>query len=160
MNEMLSQGMQPHCSWCNPTEEETRYLLLQGASWRVYLADKQDDIGRCILVLNRHAGSLSDLDIAEWSELKMIIDRLEAAVNRAFGATMCNWSCLMNDFYKAACPQPHLHLHLRPRYRSPVTVGLRKFRDRRFGHHYKNHRPNRLTAVERDEVFRRFKNVL
>ena len=64
------------CDWCNITAEENRWLLLKTAEWSVYLADEQDYIGRCIVVLHRHAGSLSELTISEWMVLKELIDRL------------------------------------------------------------------------------------
>ena len=51
------------CEWCD--YKETEWLLYQSLYWSVYLADRQDYIGRCILVLNRHCGSLSELDISE-----------------------------------------------------------------------------------------------
>ena len=63
------------CEWCDYKEYE--WLLHKSLHWSVYLADVQDYVGRCILVLNRHCGSLSELDISEWIELKTIIDRLE-----------------------------------------------------------------------------------
>ena len=63
------------CEWCD--YKETEWLLYQSLYWSVYLADRQDYIGRCILVLNRHCSSLSELDGSEWIELKTIIDRLE-----------------------------------------------------------------------------------
>ena len=103
------------CEWCD--YKETEWLLYQSLYWSVYLADRQDYIGRCILVLNRHCGSLSELDISEWTELKTMIDRLERLYKEVLGAELCNWSCLLNDFYKEAVPNPHLHIHVRPRYK-------------------------------------------
>ena len=51
------------CEWCDYKENE--WLLYKSLHWSVYLADIQDYVGRCILVLNRHRGSLSELDISE-----------------------------------------------------------------------------------------------
>ena len=81
------------CEWCD--YKETEWLLYQSLYWSVYLADRQDYIGRCILVLNRHCGSLSELDISEWTELKTMIDRLERLYKEVLGAELCNWSCLL-----------------------------------------------------------------
>ena len=63
------------CEWCDYKKNE--WLLYQSLYRSVYLADRQDYVGRCTLVLNRHCGSLSELDISEWIELKTIIDKLE-----------------------------------------------------------------------------------
>ena len=60
--------MMSKCEWCDYKENE--WLLHKSLHWSVYLADVQDYVGRCILVLNRHCGSLSELDISEWIELK------------------------------------------------------------------------------------------
>ena len=43
------------CEWCDYNESE--WLLYKSLHWSVYLADVQDYVGRCILVLNRHCGS-------------------------------------------------------------------------------------------------------
>mgnify|MGYP002094645097 FL=1 len=73
------------CSWCNLTESEKKYLLVDSRYWNVFLADKQDYIGRCILVLNRHCESLSKLKSEEWTELKSLIERLEIAITSSLG---------------------------------------------------------------------------
>ena len=54
------------CEWC--AYKENKWLLYKSLHWSVYLADVQDYVGRCILVLNRHCGSLSELNISEWIE--------------------------------------------------------------------------------------------
>ena len=56
------------CEWCNYCEEE--WKLLETTSWVVYLADIQDYVGRCILVLKRHCGSLAELNLDEWLDLR------------------------------------------------------------------------------------------
>ena len=94
------------CEWCDYKEYE--WLLHKSLYWSVYLADVQDYVGRCILVLNRHCGSLSELDISEWIELKTIIDKLEYIYKDILGAELSNWSCLLNNFYKEATPNRQL----------------------------------------------------
>ena len=73
------------CEWCDYKENE--WLLYKSSYWSVYLADIQDYVGRCIVVLNRHCSSLSGLDISEWIELKTIIDRLEWIYKEVLGAS-------------------------------------------------------------------------
>ena len=87
-------------------------------------------------MLNRHCGSLSGLDRSEWMELKTIIDRLELVYKEVLGAELCNWSCLLNNFYKEAVPNPHLHIHVRPRYKNAVEVNNHAYIDTEFAHHY------------------------
>lgn len=87
------------CEWCNLSDEDKKYLLFQTEYWQIFLADKQDYIGRCIILSKRHIGALSELNVAEWTDLKDIIDKLEESISISFGATMFNWSCLMNDFF-------------------------------------------------------------
>lgn len=148
------------CDLCNLTEDERKYRLIQGNYWAVYLADKQDYIGRCIFVLNRHCESLSKLSSEEWTELKLLIERIEAAITSSLGATMFNWSCLMNDFYKSNTPDPHLHIHIRPRYNTPITINEKIFNDEEFAHHYDNHKQNKLTKEEIETVYNLIKEAL
>ena len=122
------------CEWC--AYNKTEWLLYQSSHWSVYLADVQDYAGRCILVLNRHCGSLSELNISEWIELKTLIDRLESIYKEVLGAELSNWSCLLNDFYKETTPNPHLHLHVRPRYKNPIVINNHLYEDLEFAHHY------------------------
>lgn len=122
------------CEWC--AYKENKWLLYKSLHWSVHLADVQDYVGRCILVLNRHCGSLSELDMAEWIELKTIVDKLEYIYKEVFGAELSNWSCLLNNFYKETTPNPHLHLHVRPRYKNEIIINHHSYIDAEFGHHY------------------------
>lgn len=115
---MLAQD----CEFCNLVNEDKKWLLYETTYWDTYLADRQDYIGRCIIVLKRHCGSLSQLESKEWTELKSIIDAIEKIMQEVLGADLCNWSCLMNDFYKEDNPNPHLHIHARPRCGNPIAL--------------------------------------
>ena len=152
--------MKTNCTWCNILEEEKKYLIVQSQYWSVYLADKQDYIGRCILVLNRHCESLSKLDEEEWAELKVLIERLENAITSSLGANMFNWSCLMNDFYKSETPNPHIHIHVRPRYNTPVIINGKEYFDEEFAHHYDNYKQNKLAEEEKKTVYNLIKEAL
>lgn len=122
------------CEWCD--YRDNKWLLYKSLHWSVYLADVQDYPGRCILVLNRHCGCLSELDTSEWIELKTIIDSLEHIYKVALGAELCNWSCLLNNFYKNPIPDPHLHIHVRPRYKNAIVINDHSYTDAEFAHHY------------------------
>ncbi len=99
-----------NCDWCSLSEKDRQYQVYDGKSWSVFLSDEQDYIGRCILVLKRHCNSLSGLTEDEWDELRSLVCKVEACLKTVLGAALCNWSCLMNSFYKEAAPDPHLHI--------------------------------------------------
>lgn len=157
---MLRGEKMVNCDWCSLSEEDKRFLLCESRSWSVFLSDEQDYIGRCILVLKRHCNSLSELTDDEWGELRDLICELEACLKAVLGATLCNWSCLMNSFYKAAEPDPHLHIHVRPRYDKPVILNGRAYTDGEFAHHYALKKSGAIPSEDREEVFSRLKEWL
>ena len=148
------------CDWCNLSEEDKRFQVYESTFWSVFLSDEQDYIGRCILVLKRHCGSLSDLTDDEWKELRMLICNVETCLKTVLGATLCNWSCLMNSFYKDSAPDPHLHIHIRPRYAKPVMLNGHTYTDNEFGHHYALNKSRTIHPEDKEEVFTRLKEWL
>ena len=145
------------CDWCSIPENECRYQLAESGHWRVFLADEQDYVGRCVLVLRRHCESLSELTEEEWMELHRMVRLIESCVKEVFGAELCNWSCLMNSFYKSSDPNPHVHVHVRPRYRTPVTINGHVYADAEFGHHYSLQRNSRVSEEDMQAIFRKMK---
>ena len=146
-----------NCGWCNLSEEEKQYQVYESTSWSVFLSDEQDYIGRCILVLKRHCGSLSELTDAEWEELRELIRKVETCLKTVLGATLCNWSCLMNSFYKKTDPDPHLHIHVRPRYEKPVILNGNTYIDSEFGHHYAINKSGAISGKDKEVLFSRLK---
>jgi diadenosine tetraphosphate (Ap4A) HIT family hydrolase len=142
------------------SEEEKQFQVYESKSWSVFLSDEQDYIGRCILVLKRHCGSLSELTDDEWEELRDLVCKVEACLKSVLGAALCNWSCLMNSFYKDAVPDPHLHIHVRPRYDKPLTLNGRIYTDSEFGHHYALKKSGAIPAEDREAVYIRLKEWL
>ena len=149
-----------NCDWCNLSEEDKQFQVYDGEFWYVFLSDEQDYIGRCIFVLKRHCGSLSELTEDEWEELRKLICKVEACLKAVLGAALCNWSCLMNNFYKEAAPDPHLHIHVRPRYDKPVMLNGNIYADSEFGHHYALNKSGIISAEDKKEVFIRLKKWL
>ena len=149
-----------NCDWCSLSEEDKRFQVYESGAWSVFLSDEQDYVGRCILVLKRHCGSLSELTDAEWDELRDLVRKVEACLKAVLGATLCNWSCLMNSFYKDAAPDPHLHIHVRPRFDKPVMLNGRTYIDGEFGHHYALNKGGEMPAEDREELFIRLKERL
>ena len=145
------------CNWCSLSEKDKQFLVYESRSWSVFLSDEQDYIGRSILVLKRHCNSLSELTDDEWDELRILICKLEACLKDVLGATLCNWSCLMNNFYKDSSPDPHLNIHVRPRYDKPVMLDGNTYTDNEFGHHYALNKSGVIPAADKEEVFIRLK---
>ena len=148
------------CEWCNLSEEDKQFQLCESKSWYVFLSDEQDYIGRCIMVLKRHCNSLSELKDYEWDELRDLIGKVEECLKTVLGATLCNWSCLMNSFYKEPAPDPHLHIHVRPRYDKPVVLNGHTYTDSEFGHHYALKKSGVILAEDKNELFRQLKEWL
>lgn len=145
------------CEMCNLSNEDKRWMLFESDFWSVYLADKQDYVGRCFVLCRNHRETLSQLDPMEWNDLRSVITAVETMLKKELGATMFNWSCLMNDAYKATSPAPHVHFHVRPRYASPISLGNVIFCDGEFAHHYDNLRKDCLDNHSKELLFNRLK---
>ena len=66
----------------------------------------------------------------------------------------------MNDFYKLATPNPHLHMHVRPRYNKAITINNNSYVDMEFGHHYNPKKETMLLDKDRKILFEKIKNYL
>ena len=149
-----------NCDWCNLSEEDKRFQVYESTFWSVFLSDEQDYIGRCILVLKCHCGSMTELTDGEWEDLRNLICKVEICLKTVLGATLCNWSCLMNSFYKETEPNPHLHMHVRLRYDEPVMVNGNTYIDSEFGHHYAVNKSGAISVKDKEAVFIQLKEWL
>ncbi len=95
---------------------------------------------------------MSEMTDDEWEELRRLVCEVETCLKTVLGATLCNWSCLMNSFYKESDPDPHLHIHLRPRYDKPVMINGNTYIDSEFGHHYAVNKSGSIPAEDKEEV--------
>lgn len=112
-------------------------LVFETQYWRVGLAEEQTYLGYCVLALKRQGcGDLAELKQEEEADFFKVVKTFEMALRGAFGATMFNWSCLMNHAYQLPNPKPHVHWHVKPRYNHSVEFEGEIFEDVRFGHHY------------------------
>mgnify|MGYP001571556110 len=123
--------------------KETQENIIETEYWKVVLAYDQTYLGRCILILKRPCGDLAEISQAELLDFHSIVQQLQIAAKQAFGATMFNWACLMNDAYQEENPKPQVHWHFRPRYKKEVSFAGEKFIDPNFGYHYT---PDSLTT--------------
>ena len=129
--------MEGSCEFCKQSVDPyAQYLLVTTKYWRIYLADQQNYPGRCFIPLNRHCKSLPELTDAEWKEFHLITKAVEAIWRERLHMSCGNWACLMNGAYAKEVPDPHVHFHFVPRYRTPVSFGGMEFVDERYGDHY------------------------
>jgi diadenosine tetraphosphate (Ap4A) HIT family hydrolase len=141
--------MHPNCEICPILATSEPGLVFETPHWRVTLAKDQTYLGRAFVTAKRHAPNLSALTTGEWDGLKRVIAEYEQAVTAAFGATLFNWGCLMNDTFKSDEPAPHVHWHVRPRYRDTVIANGQAFADPNFAHHYDRHSQREADGTER-----------
>ncbi len=66
----------------------------------------------------------------------------------------------MNSFYKKSEPNPHLHIHVRPRYDKPVMLNGNIYSDSEFGHHYALNKSGVIPVKDKEEVLIRLKEWL
>lgn len=125
------------------------------------------DIGSCsgdgTYVIDRKSVSLlyrKDKEFKRIMQSGNLVCKVEACLKTVLGATLCNWSCLMNNFYKEAAPNPHIHIHVRPRYDKPVMLNESIYTDSEFGHHYALKKSGVIPAKDKEEVFIRLKEWL
>ncbi len=93
-------------------------------------------LGRSAIILKRHTPTLASVSDAEWLDYKQLVGVFVKAASEAFGAEHFNWTFNMNHAFREDPPRPHVHGHVRPRYRSEVKCPGLTFEDREFGNHY------------------------
>ena len=129
------------CAICSWSPDDRDYVFLyETRHWRVVLAPNQSLLGRCVVVLKRHAGDLAELSEDELLEWLTVVRTLEDGLRSAFGATMFNWSCYMNHAYRERSADPHVHWWAVPRYNRPVQLNGQVFNDPHFGSPYDHDR--------------------
>lgn len=149
--------MQPGCIICELVATED-FAVFETKYWKITVAPKQPVLGRLFVTARHHRTSLSELTTEEWVDLQHVIKQSEQTLTKAFEPELFNWSCLMNDAYQEAEPLPHVHWHVRPRYRQPVSFQGREFADPEFGRHYVRNRDedhiasNELRLAIRDSL--------
>jgi len=123
------------CEVCD-IKDGNKDLIFETPFWGVLLSWNQRYLVRCYIFSKRHFGNMSEITTEETLDFLEVVKRIEGAIKKTFGAEMFNWSCLMNNFYKKENHNPHVHWHVKPRYRNKVVVAGKTFEDKEFGHHY------------------------
>jgi diadenosine tetraphosphate (Ap4A) HIT family hydrolase len=143
------------CAICEIVSTPEEYgrreiVVVQGISWLGVMSYKQRYLGRTVFFLKKHREDLGSLSEREMLELGVIIKKYEDRAREAWGVTMFNWACLMND-------SPHLrhvHFHCYPRYNHPVEVLGETYRDPNFGHPVLHGKEPRVSRRMRWELAR------
>jgi diadenosine tetraphosphate (Ap4A) HIT family hydrolase len=77
--------------------------------WLTVINRNQDLLGKTFISLRRHEEEVAALTLEEWVELRKEVVWVTERVRQAFSPDHFNYSFLMNH-------DPHVHLHVIPRY--------------------------------------------
>jgi len=130
--------MNPDCEICEFLQKPPKHQLLTPKYWTAGVLNDQPYLGRAIVSLRAHKGSLSELSDEEWAEFHDIVRILEPAYQKALGASPLNWGCFMNHGFRSDPPMPHVHWHIFPRYKETQTIHGLTFEDELYGSFYDN----------------------
>lgn len=153
--------MNPNCDVCQFLENKPlKNQILTTKYWTVGVIPDQPYLGRALITLLDHKGSLGQLTPEEWQEFEDMVPKLERAYKQAFGAEPLNMGCFMNHGYRDDPPHPHVHWQIFPRYKDPVELKGIVFEDDRYGRFYDDdaRRPVDQSVVE--EIVTRLKASL
>jgi diadenosine tetraphosphate (Ap4A) HIT family hydrolase len=114
--------MSPACNLCHGL----RHIVERGEHWTLALNGNQNLPGKSVLVLNRHREGVSDLTAEEWASLHPYTGRVTSALDGLFAPDLYNFAFLMNL-------DAHVHLHVVPRYASPVQWRGETYADEHYG---------------------------
>lgn len=129
------------CSMCENPEEYKKFCIREFAYWRIELHSNQCYLGRCLVILKRHAEDLTEITQAEQDELFAVLKRIKSALSMAFRTDLQNYESLGNE-------TRHLHMHVIPRYSNPIEFAGMVFTDERWGNNPSPYDKNFTTSDE------------
>jgi diadenosine tetraphosphate (Ap4A) HIT family hydrolase len=119
-----------------------------GPIWMIAVNMNQNLLGKTMVVLNRRCESVTELTIAEWTDLHTQLVRLRAALDILFKPDQYNYAFLMNV-------DRQVHLHVVPRYETVRQWSGQQFEDPHWGEVFGTKRrilgPKELERL-RDEI--------
>lgn len=153
--------MMQNCDVCQFLESKPlKNQILTTNYWTVGIIPDQPYLGRALITLLDHKGSLGKLTHEEWEEFEMIVPKLENAYKQTFGAEPLNLGCFMNHGYRDDPPHPHVHWQIFPRYKEPVELQGMTFEDTRYGIFYDNDAQRPVSQEVVAEIVQRLKTHL
>jgi len=132
--------------------------IFESKHWKVELSGEQLYLGRSYAICKTKRQSLSELTDEEFFDLHAVIKKYEKLLKKTFGATLFNWTCLMNHAYREKPHTPQVHFHVRPRYENDVNLTKLCFKDPNFGDHY--HLTETMTNRVSEAVYSKILNTL
>ena len=140
------------CITCTPPEHDDRIITFS-EYFKVILHPDQTSIGSVIIATRRHVGRICDFKEKELKEFGEIISIFEPALESAFGAELINiyyqrnWAYRTNNPdppFKEGKPNPHVHMHVIPRYSGKISFEEEEWIDPEFGEPfiYRNRKVN------------------
>lgn len=131
---------------CELCEAVRAGVLWQDSFCRVVAVGDPDYPGTCRVILNRHAGEMTDLTARERSRLMKVVLATESALRVVARPDKINLASLGNAV-------PHLHWHVIPRYfddrHFPRSIWAQPVRS-----------PRRRRAPDRHQLARKLKALL
>lgn len=126
-------------------------LIKEYKYWEIQLHANQSHLGRCVIWLNRdNIVDLFDITKEEREELWEIVNHLKDVLVKLFKPNHFNYSSLANV-------DPHLHIHVIPRYKDKVIFENFKFVDERFG---KNPYPYDKSFKIPEDIYNKIKEAI
>lgn len=140
------------CKKCQLDQDD---VLYSNADWTLMFG-KQDYLGRCVLVSKRHIDSFTKLTDKETLSFKSTLNKIEQALKNLYGCSLLNWCCNMNN----SVDDPHLHIHIRPRYRNTVKINNTIYQDKEWGKHYDRFAIIQFNEEDIKTIFEDFKKEM
>jgi hypothetical protein len=136
--------MNPACDICQFLgNKPLKNQILTTNYWTVGVIPDQPYLGRALITLLTHKGSLGQL-----------------SDEQALGAKPLNIGCFMNHGYRDDPPHPHVHWQLFPRYKDPVELKGITFQDDRYGEFYDNDAQNLVGDEVVEEIVNKLRAAL
>lgn len=153
--------MNPTCDICQFLgNKPLQNQILATEYWTVGVISDQPYLGRALITLLTHKGSLAELNQEEWREFQEIVQKLEPAYEKAFGAKPLNIGNFMNHGYRDDPPHPHVHWHIFPRYKEPFELNGSTFKDDRYGSFYDDDARNPVSDEVVKEIVSRLQQAM
>ena len=108
--------------------------------WNIGVTRAQATLGNLFIVLRRHENFLANTSPEEFTELHAILKDAKRMLDNAFKPDWYNTVQLTNA-------EPHLHIHVIPRYKERRAFEGKEFLDSTFGYAYTS------TTTKQDEEF-------
>lgn len=121
------------CLICRLAAGEEPYSVREHEHWVLLVSYNQLYLGRMMLIYRYHIGDPYLMPQEHLQDAFRLLKHADRAAREAFGAETVNLALLMNEAYRDPLPDPHIHWHLYPRYRTAPELGGESFPDPNFG---------------------------